>query len=489
VNVKDFGAAGDGIADDAQAFTRAAAAAVARRVPLVVPGGTYRLATRPLLALNGLELRGAGFQNTVLRCEYPGPGIVLDAFAGGDPSDPFIHVDVVDLTIQGNSATTSIFLAQGIHRSTWRIRAQEADPEQGIAFDIRGCMSNTMNLQSSVDLSPMRSTPREGIRMSSGVRGGTSVGNSTNNTVRAQIDGLSIGIRLLGADQSLFEGGYAQSNSVYGLVTAPTSRFNLFVATAFENPGSKADVADGGESNRFINCYSTNAFLLQGRMAEVVGGVHERIQVDRGAVRNRVHDLTVNHFQLGSGGFYDLGTATESSNVLGSTLTASFDANVMTVTEVNQGAIRIGQLVSARGIDAGTTVAAYGSGLGGPGTYLLSTEPGALASRTVQTDGDVADRPGRVAIVSPDRGDTSQTLRASIDAPIQRWATDLTADRTITLSTDGARGGETFRIVRTGRGRFTLDVGGLKAIPAGTAAFVDVAFDGAAWVLTGYGEL
>ena len=91
--------------------------------------------------------------------------------------------------------------------------------------------------------------------------------------------------------------------------------------------------------------------------------------------------------------------------------------------------------------------------------------------------------------VSADRGDTSQTLTAGTDAPTQRWATTLTANRIVTLSTTGAINGDKFRVVRTGLGAFTLDVGGLKTIPSATAAWVDVEFDGTAWRLTGYGTL
>ncbi len=96
---------------------------------------------------------------------------------------------------------------------------------------------------------------------------------------------------------------------------------------------------------------------------------------------------------------------------------------------------------------------------------------------------------GAVAPVSADRGDTSQTLTVAADSPTQRWATPLTANRTVTISTTGAVIGNWFRIVRTGLGAFTLDVGGLKTIPAATAAFVDVVYNGTAWVIASYGEL
>jgi hypothetical protein len=101
------------------------------------------------------------------------------------------------------------------------------------------------------------------------------------------------------------------------------------------------------------------------------------------------------------------------------------------------------------------------------------------------THGPAARAPG----VSADRGDTSQTLVPGVDVPTQRWATTLTANRTVTLNTASAVVGDAFRIVRTGLGAFTLNVGGLKTLPSATAAWCDVEYDGAAWRLTAYGTL
>ena len=91
--------------------------------------------------------------------------------------------------------------------------------------------------------------------------------------------------------------------------------------------------------------------------------------------------------------------------------------------------------------------------------------------------------------VGTDVGDADVTLTVGTSNPIQQYATTLTANRTITLDTTDAVNGDFFRIVRTGLGAFTLDVGGLKTIGSATAAFVDVSFDGTAWILTGYGTL
>lgn len=90
-----------------------------------------------------------------------------------------------------------------------------------------------------------------------------------------------------------------------------------------------------------------------------------------------------------------------------------------------------------------------------------------------------------------DRGDNDVTLTPGTDSEVQRFATTLTANRTVTLSTTGAIQGDKFRIVRTGLGAFTLDVGGIKTIPSGTAAWVEVQYSKSVggWVLVGYGTL
>lgn len=93
--------------------------------------------------------------------------------------------------------------------------------------------------------------------------------------------------------------------------------------------------------------------------------------------------------------------------------------------------------------------------------------------------------------VSTDNGDAAATLTAGKNAITQRWATPLTTDRAVTLSTTGAYTGARFRIVReaTATGAFNLNVGTgpLKALAAGE--WCDVEFSGAAWFLSGYGSL
>lgn len=93
--------------------------------------------------------------------------------------------------------------------------------------------------------------------------------------------------------------------------------------------------------------------------------------------------------------------------------------------------------------------------------------------------------------ISADRGDSSVTLRAGVDENTQRFATTLTGNRTITLSTVGVWEGAHFHIIRTGLGSFTLNVGGLKTMPSATAAWCEVVYSSGAgaWILKAYGTL
>lgn len=92
--------------------------------------------------------------------------------------------------------------------------------------------------------------------------------------------------------------------------------------------------------------------------------------------------------------------------------------------------------------------------------------------------------------VSADNGDAAAALTVAAFKATQVWATPITADRAVTLSTTGAVSGDKFRIVRTAAatGAFNLNVGTGPLKAMGTAgSFSDVEYNGTAWVLTAYG--
>lgn len=78
-------------------------------------------------------------------------------------------------------------------------------------------------------------------------------------------------------------------------------------------------------------------------------------------------------------------TAAAGATIAGFSGTASFATNVMTVTVVGSGTVKVGDLVTSAGVAAGTYVTAFGTGSGGLGTYTLSTTPGTIAAQAVTT--------------------------------------------------------------------------------------------------------
>jgi hypothetical protein len=91
--------------------------------------------------------------------------------------------------------------------------------------------------------------------------------------------------------------------------------------------------------------------------------------------------------------------------------------------------------------------------------------------------------------VGSDVGDSNVTLTVGSSSRVQLFSTTLTGNKTITLSTTGAKNGDAFTVIRTGLGLFTLDLGGLKTLPSATAVSATVVFDGSAWRLMNYSLL
>lgn len=88
-----------------------------------------------------------------------------------------------------------------------------------------------------------------------------------------------------------------------------------------------------------------------------------------------------------------------------------------------------------------------------------------------------------------DKGDADVTLTVG-DPVTALFGTDLTANRTVTLSTTGATAGDTFVVNRTGHGAFTLDVGGLYTITNPiSVGYAKVQYNGSSWVLKDSGIL
>ena len=67
--------------------------------------------------------------------------------------------------------------------------------------------------------------------------------------------------------------------------------------------------------------------------------------------------------------------------------TAAISGTTMTVSAVASGTLQIGQSVSGTGVTAGTTITAFGTGVGGTGTYTVSAIQ-TVASEAMTAAGD-----------------------------------------------------------------------------------------------------
>jgi hypothetical protein len=98
---------------------------------------------------------------------------------------------------------------------------------------------------------------------------------------------------------------------------------------------------------------------------------------------------------------------------------------------------------------------------------------------------------GQVPFTFTNWADNNATLTPFASFTTNLWQSPLTANRTVTLSTTGAASGVKFRITRTAAstGAFNLNVGSgpLKALATGQ--WCDVEYDGVAWQLVAFGSL
>lgn len=97
---------------------------------------------------------------------------------------------------------------------------------------------------------------------------------------------------------------------------------------------------------------------------------------------NALADFIANIVAAGSAA----ATLTQQSFTTGAAFTGTIAGNILTVANVLQGTVTLGQTVYGSGVAAGTTITAKGSGTGGAGTYAVSVSqnlgPIAMGSAT-----------------------------------------------------------------------------------------------------------
>lgn len=103
-NVKDFGAIGNGIADDTQAFLDALDILqnTFGKGTLYCPRGTYKLSQKLVIARDLISIKGDGIDVTVL--QFDGDGLELSKWVPAGPAAPVTFASVSDLSLYGNGS-------------------------------------------------------------------------------------------------------------------------------------------------------------------------------------------------------------------------------------------------------------------------------------------------------------------------------------------------------------------------------------------------
>jgi len=285
VSVKDFGAVGDGVADDTAALANAIAWATSgtRKRTLFFPAGVY--VTTAMLDVNKptAVLVGEGRYNSVIK--FTGSGVAV-RFTDANPNNGAFTFGggIEDICIEGNANATSLLYVNYVnHFCAKNVNLREANTVSGVGLHILGTVLGYFeNVYCSTNAQLMASRPQNGIVVD---RSTTTLSRATANTfIHCVVEGMTgDGIQLVNSDQSAFFGGTSENNNGNGVTIAAGSRMNTFVSTAFENSSGTtfADISDNGFSNRFVNCYSKKMIYIgaASQFSQVEGGFHQRITV------------------------------------------------------------------------------------------------------------------------------------------------------------------------------------------------------------------
>ena len=472
VNAKDFGAVGDGVADDTvalQAFLNAC-----QNGRGYLSKGTYRI-TSPLVVDHrfSCNIEGDSWDNSnngggATRIVNAGTGNAIEIIQSPYTGQFDKQIRFANFTLEGNINSQSGFYVvqtlvflENLWITNHGVHGAYLDKVYGSAF--------------------------KQVIFAQNYRSGCVVNNAGN---------------ALHFDHCLFNGnarlngGYAGCDVSSSASPKSQNLGLVFTSCDFTGNGYPAGVIDGfgiaikdtwgisligcyAELNKTRNLYADNSV----RNLTVTGGywqdsITEIVDVFGLVYENNIHQFISLPTQVNISGST---TARRLNRVFGNTVTGgatqTYSIGVKQRSEVYANAIptsgtwEVGDIVWYNNPDWGLPIGWVCVAAGTPGTWRQISE--------------------RIPGAYDNWGDTSTTLNPLGSLGTNLWRNPLTADRTVTLSTVNAFSGCKFRITRTtsSTGAFNLNVGSgpLKALAAGQ--WCDVEYEGSVWILTAFGSL
>lgn len=501
VNVKNYGAVGDGVTDDSAAFTSAIAASKA----VFVPAGTYKLATP--VSLSGSE-RIYGVNSSVTGTGRTIITPTTAAFKSATPTVQLQELEISNIYFSGgtNPIDLALFHRVNIHDCQFYnftgcgigiVRGERHKFERlefaltsalcdscfalgdynksvdsvvlsGVAFGSAGQFVDRVTMSNIACIgTPGSATVNWGYA----IWAKSSAGNSnlsavsldefttyggTSGVLLAQILQHSV-ISNLVVD-SLASGAIATATAVISAVTAQYNVFNTVNPTFAGNNDASAgfDITSNAVGNTFISCYAAgdNVTTYGFKFPNNAGMTANLLIGCSGSLYSAGGNALVKN-QLQSIGCYWVNNSTAGASNIWCGLAQNF--NLLFMNDTNGAAIGTGVITTTHSSGGGQSVTAIVTG--------------------DQVSGNI--------------GDNAKTLTVRKHEKTQIYGTAIGADRAVTLDTTGALNGDEFHIVRkvaaTGAFNVNVGTGPLKALAAGQ--WCEVAFDGSAWFLKQFGSL
>lgn len=311
VSVKDFGAVGDGVADDTAAMQAARnfIAAQSQTPKLVFPSGIYKYNNSPNWAIQDAEI----IANGEVRLRYTGTdnAVVIDADGAGAvvvTAGLCYNVRMTHFIVEAPATAKNGVYVRSIHHSN-------------LGFDVRGAGATYSGIRVEFAVCTIFEKPTVSINKENWYLGAKPQDGLylTRRNVAEEcsyctfsnpiLEATNTGAVLEWALGNTFIGGTMEGCTNTGVSILTNSRLNKFFNVDFEF-NTVVDIYCGGYQNEFYGCDSDKYSIIPsgGKQNLFIGGSYQEFVIGAGAEDNTIVGLRYNRF--GSAFFSDSGTRT-----------------------------------------------------------------------------------------------------------------------------------------------------------------------------------